>query len=137
MDKQLTHLSAKFKDPRTEAAYQSFIADGDRANNRRVLTIALPIFPLYVLLDYFTLANPEGAIAIRLTASVVCALLLFGFSSRVNARHHEVITLTIVLILGLTINAISAFFATLDDAYFVGLIQGCVFTCFPAADIVS
>ncbi|MEM8772266.1 MAG: histidine kinase dimerization/phospho-acceptor domain-containing protein [Pseudomonadota bacterium] len=127
---RLNPFTAQFCSSKTEAAYQSFIAEGDHNNNLRVLLIALPIFPCYALMDYIFLGDASGAVALRLAATVFSFAMLYGVSRDHLKRYHQVFTLAILVALGLTVNAINYLYADLSHAYYVGLIQGCVFACF-------
>ena len=130
MNTQLKALTGTFVSPQTEAAYQAFVADSDRMANFRVLLFALPIFPFYAVLDYFTLDDPGHAIVLRLASSMLCLAMFLALRSARTTQIYEWITFAVVVILGVTINGINYLFADLADSYYVGLVQGCVFVCF-------
>ncbi|MEO1252731.1 MAG: hypothetical protein AAFW81_10340 [Pseudomonadota bacterium] len=130
MDTRLSRLKATFASPETEAAYQAFISEDDRKSNLRVLIFALPIYAAYIVLDVFSLEQPQTAIAIRLGAFALCYSLLVCFRPTIAGRQHEWLTLVIALIVAHAVNIIIYRYTDLQDAYYVGLVQGCVFVCF-------
>ncbi len=130
MHAKLNNWTAQFASPESEKAYQAFVAERDQQNNSLVLLVGLPIFALYSVLDIGTLEVWKGAVLLRSAAVVLCFALLLSLRADLFSKKHELITMIAVVILGLTINMIIYKYAALKHSYYVGLVQGCVFTCF-------
>lgn len=130
METRINPITARFASQETEAAYQAFIFEGDWRNNVYVMTAGLLISTLYVALDAVTLDQWGEAAAIRLT-SVAVGLAVLLAAQLSGARFlREAVPLTMAVVVGTGINAIIFLYTDLEHAYYVGLVQACVFICF-------
>ena len=130
MEKRISPISARFASEETEAAYQSFIFEGDWRNNIYVIVAGLAIYALYITLDIGAVSEWRGAAVIRLSAVGVCAALLVAAYALPAKFLKEFAPAIIFIIVGLGLNLIMYLYTDLDDAYYVGLVQKCVFACF-------
>ncbi len=130
MENKITPITARFASPETENAYQDFIFEGDWRNNFYVLLVGVSIWGLYIILDIMALAEWRQAAAIRGAAVFFgIALVLLAQSSQIRLLR-ETTPLIVSLAVGLALVAIIYLYTDLDDAYYVGLVQECVFVCF-------
>lgn len=130
MDNKINPITARFASKETEAAYQAFIFEGDWRNNIYVVGIGLVIYLLYFILDIGTIQNWQGAAAIRISAVGVCAALLVTACVYDNKTIREFVPLIDFVIVGAILNVIIFLYTDLKDAYYVGLVQTCVFVSF-------
>ena len=130
LDKKIDPISARFRSAETERAYQSFIQEGDWKNNLYVMSAGVTIFVFYIILDATALSQWREAAVIRLCSIFAgIAILAYGhFSDSHRAKELSPLLMTLNLSVGL--NAIIYFHTSLNDAYYVGLVQECVFACF-------
>lgn len=120
----------RFVSKETEAAYQSFTFEGDWRNNVYVVIGGLVIYALYCILDIGSIANWQEAALMRLSAVAVCVTVLMTACLHDNKTLRELAPAVIFIIVGVVLNVIVFLFTALDDAYYVGLVQMCVFACF-------
>lgn len=130
MDKRIHPITARFASKETETAYQAFIFEGDWRNNIYVMASGFIIYGLYAVLDASTLVEWRAAALVRLSAVLSCFSLLFVARTEKFRRFRETAPLVTVVILGVNLNAIIFLYTNLEDAYYVGLVQECVFVCF-------
>lgn len=130
METRISPITARFVSKKTEAAYQSFIFEGDWRNNIYVLIIGVAISTLYFGLDIVTLEGWAHSTVVRIGLALICGAILFAahFSQRRVLRESA--PLAIVIVLGTGNSAIIYFFTELEHAYYVGLVQEIVFACF-------
>ncbi|MBB5517470.1 sensor histidine kinase [Amphiplicatus metriothermophilus] len=127
---KINRWTGKFASDELEAEFQSHIFDVNRRHNFLAVAIALPLISGYVLLDSTVLEHAGFAIALRLSVIAFCAALLVTMKIPSLSRHHELVTATIIFLLGLVMNAIVWKEPSLGHNYYVGLIQGGVFISF-------
>lgn len=127
----ISRLTGRFVSEETEAEYQDFVFERNLSTNKIGIALGVTLFALYSVLDIFNLVYPTHAILVRLA----CAALGYSFLVAIAnfpsaARLHEVFTAIIVTVVGLVINFIIWIEPSLDNAYYVGLIQVAVVLSF-------
>ncbi len=130
MTSAISPLTATFASGKVEKAYQDFIFEGDWRSNCQVLYVSLFFYGVYIFLDIITLTNWQGAAIVRGAAVVCCLLLLLIIRTKKFKRLQELATFAVAIILAINLNIIIYFYTSLEDAYYVGLVQECVFVCF-------
>lgn len=122
--------TASFSCQKRESGFRDYVADENLRANKRSLLILLPLYTAYAIIDVNTLQDPIVAVAIRLTAALTIFTALIALQSRSFAKHHEIISATVCLIAGAAISLIIWREPSLDNSYYVGLIQGGVIVSF-------
>lgn len=123
-------LSGKFAERDQESAFQRGVAQNYYKHNSIAIAIALPLNAVYAYFDLSVLEDPDFATQARLLGVSACVLLFAAFRLQIGRTAHEYLTALIVLILGAVMNAIMFHEPTLENDYYVGLIQGGVFVSF-------
>jgi signal transduction histidine kinase len=124
-------LQCRFADASTEQEYRAAVLSRDLANNRIGIVFGVSLFGLYFILDFFNLEEPWRAVLIR-SAAIFLGLSIFVLILRSQAasKRHEELTALIVAVLGAAMNLIIWLEPTLDNSYYVGLIQAGVILSF-------
>lgn len=123
-------VKCRFASARTEAEYRAYAFLHNISNNRIGIVFGVTLFALYIVLDFINLENPVRAAAIRTVAVAISLGVFLSLTSGWAARRHEALTAFIVGVLGVSMNVIIALEPTLDNSYYVGLIQAGVILSF-------
>lgn len=129
-DERITPLLRQFEDPEIEQDFRKFVFKENLATNRLGVSVGVPLFFLYAILDFINLEHPVVAVAVRVAATLLCALMIMGMYHRALARFHEELTAMVVVVLGSAMTLIIWREPSLDNAYYIGLIQAGVFLTF-------
>ncbi|MEM6537765.1 MAG: hypothetical protein AAF668_08570 [Pseudomonadota bacterium] len=123
-------MSCRFASDETEAEFQSYAFERSLASNRLAVSVGGCLFALYSVLDLVYLQDPLHAIVIRLTASAACAFLVACLFQKNLIKRHVQICFAISIIISVTMNHIIWYEPSLENNYYVGLIQASVFLSF-------
>jgi len=127
---RISPILRRFEDRETEREFQKFVFDDNLATHRLGIAVGVPLFSLYGFLDFVNLSNPLDAIAVRASAALVCIGIFAAMAIPRLSRHHEWLTMAAVMTLGSAMIYIIWREPSLDNAYYVGLIQVGVFLTF-------
>jgi len=123
-------LRSQFASKTTEAEYRAYSSERRLHSNRVGILLGAVLFALYAILDVFNLSDPIPAIQIRLAAAAFAAVVLFLLSHPKFSAHHESWTVGVVVLFGAVMNYIIAREGSLENDYYVGLIQAAVILSF-------
>ncbi|MBI1365849.1 MAG: hypothetical protein GC153_07810 [Alphaproteobacteria bacterium] len=129
-DTAISGWTHEFKSPSMEREFCASIRAQSLKNNTVALMIAAPFYAVYSILDLLILDHPITGAAIRLGTALICGLIILLFCVKSLARFHERLSVLAVLVLGFGIDLIIWQEPTLDNSYYVALIQGGVFVSF-------
>lgn len=124
------HFLRRFDDPAVEAGFETFVFRDNLSTNRLGVMVGIPLFLLYGFLDFLNLQEPIEAVVVRGLAAGICWAALFGMYDRRLAQFHEWLTAAVVIVLGSAMIFIIWREPSLDNAYYIGLIQVGVFLTF-------
>lgn len=127
---RISPILRRFEDAETEREFQKFVFDDNLATHRLGIAVGVPLFSLYGFLDLVNLTNPFDAIAVRACAALLCLGIFAAMTVPRLAPHHEWLSMSAVMILGSAMIYIIWREPSLDNAYYVGLIQVGVFLTF-------
>jgi len=127
---KIDRLTARFASPEIEGEFRAFTFPGNFRNNQMALSIAVPFFGVYAVMDYLMLEDAVPAIIVRLAVVSVCAILLAVFRLKTLQNQHESVAALMVAAMGSVVAFIVTQDETLESSYYVGLIQGGVFLSF-------
>lgn len=127
---RLDPVRCRFASSSLEHEYGQFAFARNIATNKLGIIFGVPLFSLYGVLDFVNLSDPHTAIVIRLVAAAVAFSIYFSLRSPAAARYHEVLTAAVVGVLSAAMILIIGAEASLDNAYYVGLIQAAVILSF-------
>lgn len=120
-------------DPALERDYRAAILAADRRTNLYALTVAIPLYALYSLIDAITLVHAREGIAFRLLSALAAFGPLLAIKAPQMRERHELLTLISVVFLGAGINLIVWIEPSLSSHnYYVAHIQGAIFVSFLA-----
>jgi signal transduction histidine kinase len=115
-----------------EREFRALNLASDARQNFYALTIVLPLYALYAFVDAITLSNPHEAIVIRLAFAALASGPALAIRFLSLSRHHELLTIISVTLMGLGVNVLIWRDPNLDHNYYVALIQGGIFVSFLA-----
>ena len=130
MPKKFNILKGRFTREDLETEYQRAGFARDLKNNVVGLFVAALVFVLYTVLDMITLEYLGFALFVRLSAVavIVSSILLIKLTN--YDRFQEQLTMISIISVGTALNLMIWKEPSLTNAYFVGLIQSGVLTCF-------
>ena len=124
LNSKINLLSTRFASKETETAYQQFEFKRNlRANVWGSCLGILSIF-VFIFTEHLDSAVPEKTIIIRLSATIISFGLLLLLMHKRLLSHQDSITTIIITILALALNGIISLQPSLDNTYYIGLIQG-------------
>lgn len=121
---KINPLNGKFAAPEIEAAYQRVMHSRDLRTNVIGLSIGLFILLIYTFTEFIDSTSPKVTAAIRLAAIAASIALLCSLRIAKIGKHHEIVAATISVVLGMSLVVIVAIQPSLDNNYYIGLIQG-------------
>ncbi|MEM9170673.1 MAG: hypothetical protein AAGC56_13595, partial [Pseudomonadota bacterium] len=130
MDGVIDVFRARFACDTTETAFQEAIRKGNRRTNFRVLLVGIPIVAAYAILDARSLSDPGAAVAYRLTACFAAGCALAMILHPTLRRFQESIVGFIVCALSSILFFVVHNEGSVDNTYYVGLVQNGVAVCF-------
>ena len=130
MPKKFNILTGRFAREDLETEYQRAGFARDLKNNVIGLIVGALVFTLYTVLDMISLEYLGFALFVRLSsvAIIVSSILLIKFTN--YDRFQEQLTLISIISVGMALNLMIWKEPNLTNAYFVGLIQTAVLSCF-------
>ncbi len=129
-DERFDALRCRFADGTTEADYQKFAFARNLSANKIGMLVGIPLFSLYAILDFVNLSDPMNAVLTRIMAAAISFAVVFSFRWKIVARNHEMWTAFVVSILGAAMLLIIWGEPSLENSYYVGLIQAGVMLSF-------
>ena len=126
----LNALTSRFRSAETERAYARALFSENFRHNTIAVIIALVLQGGYIFLDLSILENPLEAVVARCGVIALCLGIVATFAVKPIAERHEALTTMIAFFLACLMIFIIWREPTLDNAYYVGLIQGGVFLSF-------
>lgn len=126
----INKLTARFDSAEIENEFRAYVFPGNLRNNQVTMSIAIPFFGSYAIMDFLTLPNPQASILVRVAVVAVCAIALAMFHLPILRKHHESACALMVAAMGSVVAFIVTQDTSLDSSYYVGLIQGGVFLSF-------
>ena len=126
----INRLTARFDSDEIEDEYRAYVFPGNFRNNQVTMSIAIPFFGSYAIMDFLTLPSPQAAIIVRIAVVSLCAVALAMFHSPLLRKHHDTACALMVAAMGSVVAFIVTQDTSLDSSYYVGLIQGGVFLSF-------
>lgn len=124
--REINPWSAHFESPEKEAAFQAFVYKRNLMGNVGGVSVVLFLFIIYIFSDYIDAVNPHEVVAIRLVAFAISLGLLSLLLIKRFRRHNDPIVTAIVTLLGLAVDAIIVLQPSLDNTYYIAIIQGCI-----------
>lgn len=118
--------------PELEREFRASNEASDARQNFYALVIVLPLYALYALVDAITLSNPREAVVIRIAFAALASAPALAIRFMPLSRHHELLTVFSVILMGLGVNILIWRDPGLDHNYYVALIQGGIFVSFLA-----
>lgn len=117
-------LTAKFQDPHLEHAYQEYSRTYFTGKDRVMFYVAILVYLLYVILDFFTLQNARGeVISLRIALSVV-ALAIIGLTYLdFGKKHIQYLCCGLMATGGVSISYMVWLEGSVSPPYYVGLIM--------------
>ncbi|GGC97895.1 sensor histidine kinase [Aquisalinus flavus] len=117
-------LTAKFQDPHLEHAYQEYSRTYFTGKDRVMFYVAILVYLLYVILDYFTLQNARTEviglrIALSLGALAVIGLTYLDFGK----KHIQYLCCGLMATGGVSISYMVWLEGSVSPPYYVGLIM--------------
>ena len=122
--KELKPFSGRFASSKMETAYQAFVFKRNLTSNVWGSLFGLFLFIIYVFSDYIDAVNPTEVVAIRVAIFCVSLALLSLLLNKSLRRIHDIITTAVIVLMGVGINLILWMQPTLENTYYIALIQG-------------
>jgi len=116
--------SSRFASVETERLFQANVRRRNFRANVGGISFGLFLFVAFIFSDFLDSSNPTEAVAIRLVSFFGCLALLLLLTVKRFRQHHDLVVTIIVAILGLAINLIILRQSSLENNYYIGLIQG-------------
>ncbi len=116
--------SACFASRETEAAFGDFVFGRNLAANIGGAGLGLVLFVAYIFSDYIDAVNPDRVAAIRLATFAIGVLLMSSLLIEKFRKYHDPISATVLILMGAAINLIVYTQPSLDNTYYIALIQG-------------
>jgi signal transduction histidine kinase len=130
-DEKIDYLRCRFASEATEREYLAACFRRNLATNRIGILVGVPLFSIYAFADFINLADPVTAVAYRACAAVgALALAVALGKSAWAAKRYEWVTVFVVCVLGGSMIAIIWREDSLDNYYYVGLVQAAVIQSF-------
>jgi signal transduction histidine kinase len=116
--------TACFASRETEAAFSNFVFGRNLAANVGGASLGLVLFVAYIFSDYIDAVNPDRVAAIRLATFAIGVLLMSSLLIEKFRKYHDPISATVLILMGAAINLIVYTQPSLDNTYYIALIQG-------------
>ncbi len=120
---KISLLSSRFASKKSEAAFQAHIFKRNIKVNAWGIGIGLSVFILYIFSDFIDTVNPSRPVIVRLITFVLSALLFSTLLSPRIRKHHDLVIAVIVLLMCSSLNVILWLQPSLDNTWYLGLIQ--------------
>ena len=124
--KPIHPLTAKFVSADTEAAFQDFVFLRNIQSNLWGLGLGLFLYIIYVFIEPADSAEPQATQTIRVLVVALSVCLLALFMHRSFRKRHDLITAIVILLMGVGQNLMVWVQPSLENTYYVGLIQGLI-----------
>ncbi len=116
--------SGRFASRETEAAFGAFVFGRNLAANVGGASLGLFLFVVYIFSDYIDAVDPNKVAAIRLVTFAICAFLMSFLLFKRFRRFHDLISAAVLILMGGAINLIVYIQPSLENTYYIALIQG-------------
>ncbi len=116
-------LSSRFASKKSETAFQAHIFKRNIKVNAWGIGIGLSVFILYIFSDFIDTVNPSRPVIVRLITFALSAALFSTLLSPRMRKNHDMVIAFIVLLMCSSLNVILWLQPSLDNTWYLGLIQ--------------
>ena len=117
-------LSGRFADRALEAEYQASVFRRHLRSNIAGVAIGIVFISLYIFSEFVDSHNPGQGVFVRVATVTIATCLLALMLHKKLRFHHDLITTAIFLLMGSMTNLNIWLQPTLENTFYLGLIQG-------------
>ncbi|GJL93638.1 MAG: hypothetical protein DHS20C05_00430 [Hyphococcus sp.] len=136
--KDINLWTGRFASEKIESAFGDFVFSRNLAANVGGASLGLFLFVIYVFSDYIDAVNPNEVVAIRVVTFVIGAALMSLLLIKRFRPFHDPISAAVLILMGAAINLIVYTQPSLENTYYIALIQGFImFSLFLRLSFIS